>query len=53
MNYPRGDNDICFRCNKRPVMDGRRCCSECYAELLQIVATLQDNNNKRKQIENQ
>lgn len=29
-NYPRGENGICFQCNKAVVMDGRRLCRDCY-----------------------
>ena len=29
-NSPRGANGYCWQCNKRPSMDGRRLCRECY-----------------------
>lgn len=33
INFPRGENGFCYLCNKRPAMDGRRLCSECYDKL--------------------
>lgn len=29
-NWPRGDNGICYICNRRPTLPGRNCCGECY-----------------------
>lgn len=29
-NWPRGDNGICYQCNKEPVLPGKRTCRRCY-----------------------
>ena len=34
VNYPRGDNGFCYRCNKVPAMEGRRLCEKCYGKTL-------------------
>ncbi len=33
INFPRGENGFCYLCNKRPAMDGRKLCSECYDKI--------------------
>lgn len=30
INWPRGDNGICWQCNKEPVKPGFKLCSKCY-----------------------
>lgn len=32
-NYPRGDNGICYICNRRPVSVAHECCEACYPML--------------------
>lgn len=32
-NYPRGDNGICYICNRNPIAPGKRCCDGCYPAL--------------------
>lgn len=36
VNYPRGDNGICWQCNKRPCISGRHLCQECYLKKVEI-----------------
>ena len=31
VNRPRGENGICWQCNKRPKLDGKQLCEQCYA----------------------
>lgn len=38
INRPRGGNGICWQCNKEPVMDGKRLCSECYRWKVEIAS---------------
>lgn len=33
-NYPRGENGICYTCNKRPAREGSKLCEECYQKSL-------------------
>ena len=33
-NYPRGENGICYTCNKEPVREGSKLCEACYAKSL-------------------
>ena len=30
VNWPRGSNKICYICNKRPNLEGKRLCHDCY-----------------------
>lgn len=30
INWPRGDNGICWQCNKEPVWNGKKLCKACY-----------------------
>lgn len=39
INYPRGDNGFCWRCNKKPAMEGKRLCPECYAAAVNTMKT--------------
>lgn len=36
VNYPRGDNGICWQCNKKPCISGRHLCQECYLKKVEI-----------------
>lgn len=29
VNLPRGDNGVCWQCNKKPALDGQRLCQSC------------------------
>ncbi len=29
-NFPRGDNGICYLCNKQPALEGKKLCQSCY-----------------------
>lgn len=44
-NWPRGANGICFQCNKRPVKEGSRLCSECYEMKVAICKRNNANRN--------
>jgi hypothetical protein len=37
INRPRGDNGICWQCNKLPVMDGRHLCQSCYDRKVDVL----------------
>lgn len=60
VNLPRGDNGICWQCNKNKVMDGYRLCPECYGKLVEMSVNRkppqsthiwrQLNNNLRKEM---
>ncbi len=30
VNYPRGENGICWQCNKEPAIRGKKLCQKCY-----------------------
>ena len=30
INWPRGDNGLCYRCNKKEALPGMKLCAECY-----------------------
>lgn len=38
INLPRGDNGICWQCNKSEVMEGHRLCRECYEKAVVMLA---------------
>lgn len=38
VNLPRGENGICWTCNKRPALDGKRLCRECYENVKRALA---------------
>ena len=46
VNYPRGDNGICWQCNKLPVMDGRRLCRTCYEMKVEVLRRNNFNRGK-------
>ncbi len=44
-NFPRGENGICWQCNKNPAIDGKRLCAQCYAKMLKIRAVIPKQPN--------
>lgn len=36
VNFPRGDNGICWQCNKLPAIDGKRLCPSCYEKKVEV-----------------
>lgn len=36
VNYPRGENGICWQCNKNKALSGKRLCEQCYRHMLEI-----------------
>ncbi len=36
VNFPRGENGICWQCNKNPTLQGKNLCEKCYARILKI-----------------
>ena len=47
VNWPRGDNGICYICNKRPKVEGKRVCEICCGKLmasLEKANALHDNS---------
>lgn len=48
VNWPRGDNGICYICNRQPTADGRRTCESCYKKVmasLDKANAVSDNSN--------
>ena len=35
INYPRGANGICWTCNKKPRLEGKKLCAECYGKAVE------------------
>lgn len=48
-NFPRGANSICFQCNKKPVIEGKKLCQECYEKKIEIVNKMNEINKKEKE----
>ena len=44
-NYPRGENGICWQCNKKPVKEGFNLCPECYEMKLGICRAINERRN--------
>lgn len=44
-NYPRGGNGFCWTCNKKPAMEGKKLCEDCYQRQLKI---LEDGPNRKE-----
>ena len=52
VNWPRGANGYCWRCNRRKVMDGKKLCSECYQkQLVMLQHAWAVNAERRKNAE--
>jgi hypothetical protein len=49
-NYPRGENDICWQCNKQPVKDGFNLCADCYEKKVANINIVNANRNNRDHI---
>lgn len=52
VNYPRGGNGYCWQCNKRPSIDGKKLCEECYVkacERAKIASKAKKRNRKARQ----
>ena len=49
-NYPRGENGICWQCNKQPVKEGFHLCPDCYTAKTALCSILNDNRNNRNHI---
>ena len=47
VNRPRGANGYCWQCNKRPSMDGRRLCRECYEVKVSNIRIVNGRRNGR------
>lgn len=48
VNYPRGDNGICWRCNREPVKTGKRLCERCYGVQLALLEKAWAANRERR-----
>lgn len=48
-NFPRGANDICYQCNKKTVILGKKLCQECYNKKMEIVDKMNQINKKEKE----
>ena len=46
VNRPRGGNGICWQCNKRTKLDGKKLCQICYEKKVNLVASINPNNDK-------
>ena len=52
VNWPRGANGYCWRCNKRKAMEGKKLCEECYqAQLVRLQHAWAVNAERRKNAE--
>ena len=49
-NYPRGENGICWLCNKRPVKDGFKICQICYDRAMVRCKALNEKRDNRDHI---
>lgn len=49
MNWPRGNNGICFQCNKNLAKEGSSLCQNCYDKKIDIVNMMNERNRLRKQ----
>lgn len=48
INYPRGENGICWMCNKEPVKEGGKTCEACYLKCLASLEKANAANAKTK-----
>ena len=46
-NYPRGENGICWTCNKAPAREGGKLCDSCYENSLAALKKANDVQNRR------
>lgn len=46
---PRGEYGICWQCNKKEVVPGKRLCPECYAHMAEITALANEARRKKKE----
>ncbi len=44
----RGDNGICWMCNKNPIEPGRECCAECYPKMRDNMLKAQRESTRRR-----
>lgn len=47
-NWPRGDNGICYQCNKKPVINGKRLCTDCYSMKMKFLEKAMERNRELK-----
>lgn len=48
VNYPRGANGFCWRCNKKPAIDGKKLCEDCYSKQLMYLEKAMEVNRNGK-----
>lgn len=48
VNWPRGDNGICWQCNKLPKLEGYKLCRACYDKKVQILLENNYNHNNER-----
>lgn len=51
VNLPRGDNGICWQCNKNPVIEGKRLCFDCYKSKMKLLEKAMERNREVKKHE--
>lgn len=44
----RGQNGICYQCNKKPVMDGKKLCEDCYSMKMMYLEKAMEVNRRKK-----
>lgn len=44
----RGQNGICYQCNKKPVMEGKKLCEDCYSMKMMYLKKATEANRARK-----
>lgn len=48
-NLPRGDNGMCWQCNKQPCIEGKYLCQSCYDEKMKYIEKANEANRKEKE----
>lgn len=48
VNWPRGDNGFCWRCNKEPSLKSKHLCEKCYGVQLGLLEKAWDANRERR-----
>lgn len=44
MNWPRGSNGMCWTCNHKPALPGKKICADCYANCMEALKRANEAN---------
>lgn len=50
VNYPRGGNGICWQCNKKLAMEGKKLCQDCYSKRIISINKAIEANRMKKEV---